>query len=115
MDGLIPCDLCEFVSKSTDEYLNHVKTKHSNNKKNAEENKGSEPQNTKDTRSNKNRNREDSNVRIPCDICDYTAWSSDDFIKHIETKHQQKLDGGSRKSNYECERSISLKAVSSGN
>ena len=32
------------------------------------------------------------NVKIPCDMCDFTSISADDFIKHIETKHQKKAD-----------------------
>jgi hypothetical protein len=27
---------------------------------------------------------------IPCDMCSFTSVSADDYIKHIETKHQKK-------------------------
>ena len=101
-ESILPCEICEFVGKSMVEYNNHVKEKHAeqNNvpKKNNQTNIGNS--NTNNTAKTTKKNY----VEIPCDICSFKSESAEDFIKHIETKHQQKSKEVKEKPKYNCDK-----------
>ena len=94
---VIPCDICDYVAKSLQDYDKHAKSKH-----------GAEDEHTKSNKSKKKEtNKKDSNktketqVKIPCDLCEFTSVSAEDFINHIETNHQ-KHSKGSKTEQYAC-------------
>ena len=94
----IPSELCKFVSKTPNEYRKHVNDKHP--QKENPKNKENEKSSTKST-NNSIKRKDDSNVKIPCDMCDFTSKSADDYIKHIEIKHQKKYESIKE---YACDR-----------
>ena len=127
--SLIPCDLCDYVGKCTADYNNHVKDKHSeqntaannrrrtgvsdktdeivNNEANdtvKDKDNNKEKAKTKVNNKTETQQRKQNNIEIPCDLCKFKSKSADDFINHIETKHQSKGNNSSEKPCYECDR-----------
>ena len=110
--SLIPCDLCDYVGKSTTDYSNHVGDKHGEQNETANNNVhknntcGKEKEKDKKEKNDNNeaKKKKQNNVEIPCDLCNFKSKSADDFIKHIESKHQNKADTSTEKPCYECGR-----------
>ena len=95
-DTPLPCDLCEFIGKSMDDYNRHIKQKH------AEQNSTSKKK-TEDKKEESTRKKTKQNaVVIPCDICNFKSSSAEDFIQHIENKHQSNTTKSTEKPVYEC-------------
>ena len=82
----IPCDICEYVANSIYDYDRHAKTKHADRYEGSKSNK---PTSKKEVRNTSGKSNKEAGVKIPCDLCAFTSVSADDFIKHIENKHQQ--------------------------
>ena len=80
----------EYVAKSIFDYDKHAKTKHD------DRTKSSKPTNKKNTS-----NPKEAGVKIPCDLCEFTSTSADDFINHIETMHQKNVKD-SKQTQYKC-------------
>ena len=80
----------EYVAKSIFDYDKHAKTKHD------DRSKSSKPTNKKNTS-----NPKEAGVKIPCDLCEFTSTSADDFINHIETMHQKNVKD-SKQTQYKC-------------
>ena len=93
------------------EYNKHVKDKHdeqsyasktkTKNNKNAEKDAS---KNNKDKAKEASKKKKQDSVEIPCDICSFKSASAEDFIKHIETKHQHKSNKESVKPQYNCDK-----------
>ena len=60
--------------------------------------------NTKDKAKEASKNKKQDNVEIQCDICNFKSSFAKDFIKHIETKHQNKTNKESVKPQYNCDK-----------
>ena len=85
----------KFVAKSIYKYDTHAKTMHAGPKDTSCKAKSKEKVINP---SNKSRN---DGAKSPCDICEFTSVSADDFINHIENKH--KKNGQNRaKIQYSC-------------
>ena len=95
-ESLLPCELCEFIGKSMDDYNRHIKQKHS--EQNSTTKNRSEDKNNKSAPKKTKQN----GVEIPCDICKFKSTSAEDFIKHIEIKHQSNTTKSREKPVYEC-------------
>ena len=104
---LIPCDVCEFVAKSIYDYDRHAKTMH------AGPNDTSCKAKSKEKVSNPSNKSRNDGVKIPCDICEFTSVSADEFINHIESKHQ-KNEQNRAKIQYSCGK-FDFKAVEESN
>ena len=87
----LPCELCDFVAKSADDYKKHDENEH-DSPKNVNKNDNAKKSYADKVKHNQNQNKKKENtagVKIPCDLCNFTSTSADDFIKHIESKHQK--------------------------
>ena len=104
----LPCDLCDFIAKTTEEYKKHVESKHGQSPKEGTKHKGKGKKSfaakVKDNVDDKTKKKETiQGVKIPCDLCNFTSVSAEDFIKHIESKHQTQEENGTP-AVYECNR-----------
>ena len=111
-DVTLPCDLCNFIAKTTEEYKKHVESKHGQSPIEGTKHKGKgkksfaakDKDNVKDNVNDKTKKKETTQgVKIPCDLCNFTSVSAEDFIKHIESKHQTQEENGTP-AVYECNR-----------
>ena len=98
----LPCELCNYVATTPQEYEKHVENKHLDRNSSSNNKKSSKPNNKKEAKDDSRKKRDD-NVKIPCDICDFTSASAEDFITHVETKHYQQSSSADQ-SHYECNR-----------
>jgi uncharacterized C2H2 Zn-finger protein len=85
--------LCEFIGKSEAEYQKHVYNEHTQQKEQSESRSQDKVKKTK--------TKSSDNVKIPCDMCKFTSVSAENFIEHIESKHQQKTEHAK---SYACNR-----------
>ena len=96
--SLIPCEVCEYVGKSSNDYNRHVKDKHAErNPRSSDDSTSKNKENVKKSSDNSKQNY----VEIPCDLCKFKSTSAEDFIKHIENKHQEKPENSSA---YDCDK-----------
>lgn len=102
---ILPCELCDFVAKSTEEFIKHVDLKHrtknqsqtKNNTTTSDDNTGGKSYAEKVKGNTSKKKQKTDDVCIPCDMCDFKSLSANDFIRHIETKHQ-------KNTSYACDR-----------
>jgi hypothetical protein len=86
----LPCDVCDFIAKTPEEYKKHVDDKHTSHQEEARKDEGKKTYADKVKNQQSKKKESQSALKIPCDLCNFKSVSAEDFIKHIEMKHQKK-------------------------
>ena len=76
----LPCDKCDFIATNAGDYIEHEE-KH-------KEERNVKRKGHKDDQMSSDRKKRDSKARLECDMCEYSAKDSSDFIQHIDM-HQR--------------------------